>query len=203
METSSTPESHDLRRALAICGLGLIALAAIQSAALYFMGRLPWCAGGRAFLYAGDIWSEHNSQHLLDPYSVSHLAHGLLLYAALALLPGCRQCRAPARFLAGALIETLWELAENSTFVIERYREATVSLAYHGDTIANSLGDLGCFAFGFLLAARWGWRGSLGFFAALEVALLFWIRDNILLNGLMLIWPIEAIRQWQMAGAPG
>jgi len=97
-------------------------------------------------------------------------------------------------------IEVLWEVAENSAFVIRRYREGTAAFGYHGDTIVNSAGDLLSFGLGFVLARRLGFRRALAVFVAVEVVLAFWIRDGLLLNVLMLVYPIDAIEAWQTAG---
>ena len=68
---------------------------------------------------------------------------------------------------------------------------------YEGDSIANSLGDIACCGLGFVLARRLGWKWSIALFVAMELMLLFWIRDNLTLNVIMLIHPISAIKHWQ------
>ena len=93
--------------------------------------------------------------------------------------------------------EALWEVIENTDFVIRRYREATAALGYNGDTVVNSLGDVVACAAGFLLARRLGLVKSLLVFALTEVALLFWIRDSLLLNILLLVYPSETLKAWQ------
>lgn len=137
----------------------------------------------------------HNSQHLVDAYSLSHVLHGVIFYFAMRLFP--KRVGFVPRFSIAMLIEACWEIVENSPIIINRYRAATVSLGYEGDSIGNAIGDLGSAAVGFLIAWKIGWRWSLAFFAASELFMLWWIRDNLTLNVLMLIYPIDAIRQWQ------
>ena len=159
-------------------------------------GRDWWCACGNRNLWDGDIWSAHCSQHLFDPYSFTHVLHGLLFYVAgLILVP-----RVPFvwRLLMATFIECLWEVIENSEFIIHRYREVTISLGYEGDSVINSLGDIGCCIFGFFLAHYLGLRRSLLVFAATELLLLLTIRDNLTLNVLMLVCPVDAVKAWQM-----
>jgi hypothetical protein len=163
-------------------------------------GRAWWCACRTPTPFSVHVHSSHNSQHLLDPYSFSHLLHGLIFYFALrALLP-----RAPlARIVVlGLLLESAWEAIENSPAVIERYRAATASLGYSGDTIVNTLGDIGSCALGMLLARRIGLMWSVIVFVAVELTMLALIRDNLTLNVLMLLAPLEPIRQWQLQAAP-
>lgn len=159
-------------------------------------GRLWICSCGQVYLWAGNVWSSDNSQHLLDPYSFTHLLHGFVFFWLLALiLPRL----APVwRLWLAILIESLWEVVENSEFIIQRYREATASLGYEGDTIVNSLSDILICGVGFWLAFRLGFRRSLALFVVTEIVLLFWIRDSLILNVIMLIYPIEAIRAWQI-----
>lgn len=159
-------------------------------------GRSWWCSCGQLFLWAGDICSAHNSQHLLDPYSFTHLLHGVALYWLLALV-------APSwptnwRLALATLLEALWEVGENSAYVIQRYREATAALGYQGDSVVNSLGDILCCIAGFLLAGRLGFRRSLALFLLVEALLIFWIRDSLILEVLMLSHPVEAIKAWQL-----
>lgn len=158
-------------------------------------GRLWICACGKVLLWAGDIWSSDNSQHLFDPYSFTHVLHGFLFFWlliwALPRLPLAWQL-----WLA-LLIESTWEVFENSAAMIERYRAVTVSLGYTGDTIVNSLTDIIACGLGFWLARQLGWRRTLVIFIVTEVVLLLWIRDGLILNVLMLIYPIDAIKHWQ------
>jgi Protein of unknown function (DUF2585) len=161
-------------------------------------GRLWWCSCDYLLLWSGDPWSSDNSQHLLDPYSFTHLLHGFLFCGLIALVVP-RLTGAWQLWLAVSL-EAVWEAVENSRFVIDRYREETAALGYQGDTIVNSLADILLCAIGFVLARRLGFRRTLALFVVTEVALAVWIRDNLSLNVLMLIYPIEAVKGWQAAG---
>lgn len=158
-------------------------------------GRLWICSCGRILLWAGDIWSSDNSQHWLDPYSFTHILHGFLFFWLVAgLVP-----RLPFawQLCLAILIEGAWEVVENSAAIIDRYRAVTVSLGYTGDTIVNSLADIVICGLGFWLARQLGWRRTLVIFIVVEVVLLVWIRDGLILNVLMLIYPIDAVRTWQ------
>jgi predicted MFS family arabinose efflux permease len=103
------------------------------------------------------------------------------------------------RFVVAMAMECAWEMIENSNAVIQHYRQATAALGYNGDTVLNSLGDIFCCGIGFVLAVKLGWRWSVALFVAVEVMLTFWIRDSLLLEILMLVHPIEAVKNWQMA----
>ena len=176
--------------------LVLAVVLAAAVAQLHRQARIVWCACGRLNPWDGDIWSSHNSQHLFDPYSFTHVLHGVLLgWLIVWALP-----RVPLiwQVCIAVFAEALWEVFENSRFVIQRYREATIGLGYEGDSIINSLGDILCCTLGFLLARYLGFWRSLALFAAIELVLLFTVRDNLTLNVLMLIHPIEAIKAWQM-----
>ncbi|QJU58622.1 DUF2585 domain-containing protein [Sphingomonas sp. AP4-R1] len=178
------------RRAAIVACLILIATAAI----LLAMGRPPICTCGRVALWHGAI-DAGNSQHIADWYSPSHLIHGLLFYAAAwALLP---RWPMPARYLPALLIEAMWEIVENSPVIIDRYRTATMALGYEGDSVLNSLCDIGFMSLGFWLARRLPVPASIILAIGFELLTLAVIRDNLTLNVLMLVWPIEAIRTWQ------
>jgi hypothetical protein len=178
---------------IAVCA----ALLATTALALWLMDQPLWCAGGEPWLWSGNVWSRHNSQHLFDPYTVSHLSHGLLL--ALVLRPWCRGRRAPTLGLVIATaLEAAWEVLENTDAIIRRYREATMSLEYFGDSIANVLGDVLAMMLGYLATVPLSTRVALAAFAALEIALALWIRDGLVLNVLMLVVPIDAVKQWQL-----
>jgi Protein of unknown function (DUF2585) len=177
-----------------------LALAAVTAAAVLALrveGRRWWCACGRPFLWSGDTQGAHNSQHLFDPYSFTHVLHGLALCG---LLAWAGRRLAPAwRLVVAVGLEAVWEVAENSPFVIQRYRTATLAVGYEGDTVANSLGDIVCCAAGFALARRLGLRASVAVFLVTEAVLLAWIRDDLLLSVVMLVYPVEAIKAWQTA----
>ena len=163
---------------------------------LHNQGRLWICACGRVLLWAGNICSSDNSQHLFDPYSFTHLLHGFAFCGLLALIIP----RVPVRWRLSIaiLLEALWEIIENSEYVIARYREATAALGYHGDTVLNSLGDITACGVGFLLAQRLGLWRSLILFVAIEAMLTIWIRDSLILEIIMLLHPINAIKSWQL-----
>ena len=174
-----------------------LAIAATLGAAtfqLHYQGRLWMCSCGQFFLWVSEARSSNTSQHLLDPYSFTHVLHGVI-FGWLILWLAPRLWWVWGLWLAVAA-EAVWEVVENSDFVIQRYREAG-ALGYFGDTIVNSLGDIAMCSLGFMLAWYLGFGRSLALFVAVEVVLLFWIRDSLLLNVLMLVYPVERIEQWQ------
>jgi len=176
----------------------VVALVGCTVLLLRALGRRWWCACGEPFLWSGNIWTPHNSQHLLDPYSFTHVLHGMIFYGLTAwALP-----RSPLawRFILALGFEALWEVVENTNLVIERYRAATASLDYLGDTVVNSLGDMASFAAGFALARGAGWRISLAIFIITEAALVLLIKDSLTLNVIMLVWPLDVVRTWQLGG---
>jgi hypothetical protein len=176
--------------------IGIIVLMLTAAIAQLAMGRQLWGTSGRAGLWSGDIWSPHNSQFLLDPYSLTHITHGILLYVLLAL--AFKSAPIGVRLLIAVGLESAWEVFENTSFVIERYRVETISLNYYGDSIVNSMGDISACLLGFFLASRLPPRVSLLGTVALEMLLLIWTRDNLALNILMLIHPSHAVRLWQL-----
>jgi Protein of unknown function (DUF2585) len=176
-----------------IAAVGLILIGtAIE---LRLQGRLWMCACPKILL-TRDAWSSETSQLFLDPYSLTHVAHGLMFAGLLVLLfPNVPPIW---RFVMAIAIESVWEIIENTNAVIERYRVATASLGYQGDSIVNSLGDILCCAIGFMIARKLGWRRSIVVFLVIEALLLVWIRDSLLLEIIMLIHPINAIKTWQL-----
>jgi len=179
-------------------GLGVIAIIAVAALTLHLMGRLDICACGTVRLWQGDVHSAETSQQITDWYTFTHVLHGLVFYLALRYL--APNWRLGTRLLAATAVEAGWEIFENTDFIIDRYREVTISLGYYGDTVVNSAFDIIAMVAGFLIAARAPVWLSITLFIATETILALAIRDNLTLNILMLVWPIEAIRHWQ-AGA--
>jgi hypothetical protein len=164
------------------------------------MGRSPLGPDGRFGFWEGNIWSSENSQRLADPYSFSHIVHGILFYAGLWVV--ARKLPVRHRLLMALAVEAGWEILENSPLIINRYREATISLGYVGDSVLNSMSDILMMTLGFLFA----WRMRIGITVlaviVMEAGCALWMRDNLTLNIIMLIHPVDAIKHWQMAGQP-
>ncbi len=194
--TTLLPNRRGAMFALATAlGIGVILLA---------MGRVPICTCGTVKLWWGVVQSSENSQHIADWYSFSHMIHGLMFYF-FAYVFWRRWKLFGGRSASWALpiavaFEGLWELLENSPIIIDRYRAVTVSLGYNGDSVVNSLSDIGFMVIGFLIANRIPTWASIALAIGFELFTLAMIRDNLTLNVLMLVWPIDAIRLWQ-AGA--
>lgn len=187
--------AHPPARANTLVGAVIAGTVAATVAVLLWEGRRWWCACGSWALWSGDPTSSHSSQHFIDPYSLTHVLHGVLLCGILAWIwPRLRESYA---LCATVIAESLWEILENSPLIIDRYRNATIALGYEGDSIVNSLGDILSCSLGFVLARQIGWKWSAAFVIASELILLFWIRDNLFLNIAMLLYPIEAIKTWQ------
>jgi hypothetical protein len=188
------------RRALdwaTAAGIMLVLVAATAALELR-MGRPAAYARGPLRVWVGDVQSDQNSQQIADPYSFTHVVHGALFYGITALTLGPSQPALRAAIAIG--IESAWEAVENTDMVIERYRKATVSLGYYGDSVVNSIADVLACLIGFLLAWRLPTRATVMWVAAVELVLALWIRDNLTLNVVMLVYPLQVIRQWQAGG---
>lgn len=176
----------------------MFAIVLVAATAEWWMGRLPLGPDGTFGWWEPDIWSAHQSQRVLDPYAVSHIAHGFLFYWLLTLAAGKQA--ASTRLVLAVLLEGVWEVLENSPIIIDRYRAVTIAQGYVGDSILNSMSDVVMCAIGFVAAWRLKAAYSVVAVIVMELAMLVLIRDNLTLNIIMLVWPIDGIREWQMAG---
>jgi len=180
--------------------LAFLAVTVLTGSIELGMGRSLLGPDGRFSLWEGNIWSSECSQRLVDPYSFSHIAHGMCFYGGLWL--AARRLPVRQRFLVAVLLEAAWELLENSPFIINRYRQVTISLGYDGDSVLNSLSDVVMMSLGFLAAFRLRPWHTVMVFIAMELGCGVWIRDNLTLNLIMLIYPLDAIKAWPMTGQP-
>ena len=178
---------------LAALGVALSVIAAVIL--LNVLGRVWWCQAGDYVPWSWQVLSTHNSQHVIDPYSFTHILHGVLEFWLIGLV--FRRMPMAWRFFLAIFIESSWEVVENTNYVIQRYREATISLDYFGDSIINSIADIICCGIGFAIAYKLRFWRSLALFIVTEAILLLTIRDSLIINIIMLLFPIDAIRQWQ------
>ncbi len=177
---------------------GIVAFLAAGAVALYSMGHPLICKCGYVKLWHGVTFSSENSQHLTDWYTPSHVIHGILFYAGLWLV--ARRLPVGVRALIALVIEVGWEVVENTPWIIGRYREVTISLDYFGDSVINSTFDALAMLVGFFLAWRLPLWASIIVVVILELVVGAFVRDNLTLNIIMLLHPIEAIRLWQAGG---
>lgn len=184
----------------------LVSLCAIVAIVELLSGRSPLGPDGHFGWWDGDIWSSENSQRVADAYSFSHIIHGMLFYGFLwcvwRFLPERLKGKFPRKywFLAALIIEAGWELLENSPLIINRYREATIALGYVGDSVLNSTCDVIMMAVGFVIARFSRVSTVIILIIILELGCLWWVRDNLTLNVLMLVHPSQSIKAWQSEG---
>jgi hypothetical protein len=183
----------DRRAKYALEAIALTVIAAVIELA---MGRVAVCRCGYVKLWHGVVYSSENSQHLTDWYTPSHVLHGLGFYFLLWL--AVRRPDVGLRFVLAVALEAAWEVAENTPLIIDRYRAATIALDYYGDSVVNSVADIVAMALGFWIARKAPVLASVMLFVAVEIGLALMIRDNLTLNILMLIHPIEAVKNWQL-----
>jgi hypothetical protein len=177
-----------------------VAIVALTACVELSMGRSFLGPDGKFGWWDGNIWGSENSQRVADAYSFSHIVHGILFFAFLWLVARSMPLR--WRFLIAVLMEAGWEVLENSPLIINRYREATIALGYVGDSVLNSCCDILMMALGFAFAFRARVSASVLAILVMEIGCLIWIRDNLALNVIMLIHPIDAIKVWQSTGQP-
>lgn len=179
-----------------LISLLIITIAAVM---LFAMGRIPFCKCGIISIWSSDVTSNQQSQQLTDPYSFTHVLHGIGFYFLIWLVFRNRLTLGQ-RLILAVTIESGWEILENTEWVLGRYRAATISYDYWGDSVFNSVGDILAMMVGFWLAAKLPWWGSVAAFVLIDSALLFFIRDSLIVNIIMLIYPVEAIKNWQLHG---
>ncbi|WP_246216066.1 DUF2585 family protein [Microvirga makkahensis] len=178
-----------------------LALVAVTAVTLLAMGRTPICTCGMVELWHGMVRDPGNSQHLTDWYTSSHVIHGFLFYLGTWIVGSLRGTPLPfgAALLLAIGMEAAWEILENTDMVIERYRATNIALDYYGDSVINSVSDVLFMILGFFLARSFPVWLTVMAAVLMEVFVGYWIHDNLALNIIMLIYPVEAIDQWQSA----
>lgn len=182
--------------------LSLIVVCGIVASVELYSGRSPLGPDGKFGWWDNDVWSSENSQRVADAYSFSHIIHGMIFYGFLWLIAKKMPGRFPMkyRFLIALVLEAGWELLENSPLIINRYREATIALGYVGDSVLNSTADVIMAGIGFVMARFSKVWITILLIIVFELGCLFWVRDNLTLNVLMLVHPVESIKVWQSEG---
>jgi hypothetical protein len=173
----------------------VLGIMVVQALVLHLMGRVWICSCGTVRMWVGDIRSPELSQQLFDWYTPSHIVHGILFYGLLRLvLP---RAPVPVRLLIAVGIEVSWEIAENSPWVIEAYRQQALAAGYTGDSILNSLLDTVAMMTGFAIARLVPWQATVALVLALEIGVGALVRDNLTLNLLNSVHRFPAIEAWQ------
>lgn len=162
---------------------------------LRLLGRTWWAKSGTLIPWCFEVASENNSQTLLDPYTFSHILHGIIFFWFLIwLLPKWNN---KSRFIISLVLEAFWEIIENTPFIINRYRAINISLGYFGDSILNSTSDIMACVCGYIIAQRLGIKWSIIIYLAVEIIMLYTIKDSLFLNVIMLIYPFQFLQVWQ------
>ncbi|MCR4328386.1 MAG: DUF2585 family protein [Patescibacteria group bacterium] len=180
---------------VAIIALGLVTL---QAGVLTLLGQPLISASGNIQFWVSEALSSEMSQQLFDWYTFSHIIHGFLFYALLRwLFPRMPMA---TRLLVAMGIEIGWEIAENTPWVINAYREQALAQGYSGDSIINSVLDTFSMMLGFFMAFRVPIWFTVTLALAFEVFTGYVIHDNLTLNITNFIYQPEFIYRWQSGG---
>lgn len=196
-ESGTAGSVHGIRARHVWASLAVLGAATIV---LLAMGRVPICTCGYVKLWHGVVLSSENSQHVSDWYTFSHIIHGFGFYALFWMMGRGFGWSVGLRLVLAVLLESAWEVLENTPMIIDRYREQTIALDYYGDSILNSVADIGAMVLGFLAAWRLPVLVIVALAIVMEVGVAWWIRDNLTLNILQLLYPTETVLRWQQGG---
>ncbi|MGI3184457.1 DUF2585 family protein [Nioella aestuarii] len=172
-------------------GLGLPAI----GLTLWVWGQPIICTCGYVQLWVGSIFSSGNSQHVADWYTLSHVVHGMLI--GLAGWALARRVSFDWIYAFAIFTGVGWEIIEHTNWVLDAFRATTINQGYLGDSVLNAMADFVFMMGGFFLASAIRPLWSLLLIVVLELTATFVARDSLTLSTLSLVWPIQALDDWQ------
>lgn len=179
--------------------IGIVGLLLAQAVVLFVFGQPGICDCGFVKVWEGVVLSSGTSQHISDWYTFSHIIHGFLFYALLWwLFP---KMSFGVRLLIAMGIEITWEIAENTPWVIQAYREQALAQGYMGDSVLNSVLDTVFMMLGFWFARKAPIMATIAIGLFFELWVAYVIRDNLTLNILNFIYQFDFIHRWQSGGS--
>lgn len=182
---------------LQILCIALVVGIFFESILYFILGQRLLSPSGKVELWSFVINGKESSQQITDWYTPSHIIHGILFYAFYKyLFPRLQIWQI---FIMAVATEGVWEVVENTNFVISRYREVTIGSEYFGDSILNSFSDILYCSLGFVMAYKLTVKWVVIFVLFSEFFVGYMIRDNLTLNVLMLLYPLEIVKNWQLA----
>jgi hypothetical protein len=178
--------------------LTIVVIVAGQALVLLAFGLPAICKCGYVALWHGNPSGPETSQHLMDWYTYTHVIHGFGFYLLLWLI--APRMSFGLRLAIATGLEAGWEVIENTSFIMERYRQSALARGYFGDSIVNSVSDTLAAMLGFVLARQLPIWSTVALAIVMELFAAYMIHDNLTLNIIQLIHPNGVVSLWQAGG---